>query len=451
MEANEMGTLPVGKLLRKMSMPLIISMFVQVLYSLVDSLYVAQLGDNALTAISLCMPVQFLTVGVGMGIGVGVNSVLSTKLGAKDRDGVNQAAGNGFLIVWAVMILFAVLGLTSMTPFYEAQTDIQEILDMSISYSMVLCVFSFAALHQIMMERLLSAIGRADLTMIPMLTGAVVNIILDPIMIFGWLGCPAMGITGAGIATVIGQGAAAVAGLLLNLRFNREVHITAAALRPNRGMIGEIIKIGVPVALSNCLISVSAFGMNNILLRLSALAPGIYVVYIRLQSFVIMPSGGMSSAGISIIAYNYGAKERQRIMDTLQVSLRVNFIIAIIGMLIFLLFPRQLLMMFNASEDLMSVGIPALRIIAAALVLTTTTQILSGFLQALGQGTASFIIAIGQAVFLLVSAWMLSLSGNVNMVWLSFPIMELLRFVLAVFFVSQTYTRKLAVLRPQAA
>lgn len=316
---------------------------------------------------------------------------------------------------------------------------------------MVLCVFSFAALHQIMMERLLSAIGRADLTMIPMLTGAVVNIILDPIMIFGWLGCPAMGITGAGIATVIGQGAAAVAGLLLNLRFNREVHITAAALRPNRGMIGEIIKIGVPVALSNCLISVSAFGMNNILLRLSALAPGIYVVYIRLQSFVIMPSGGMSSAGISIIAYNYGAKERQRIMDTLQVSLRVNFIIAIIGMLIFLLFPRQLLMMFNASEDLMSVGIPALRIIAAALVLTTTTQILSGFLQALGQGTASFIIAIGQAVFLLVSAWMLSLSGNVNMVWLSFPIMELLRFVLAVFFVSQTYTRKLAVLRPQAA
>ena len=215
-----------------------------------------------------------------------VNSVLSMKLGQRDSESVNRTAGNGFLILWIMMILFAVLGFTAMTPFYEAQTDIQEILDMSISYSMVLCVFSFAALHQIMMERLLSAIGRADLTMIPMLTGAVVNIILDPIMIFGWLGCPAMGITGAGIATVIGQGAAAVAGLLLNLRFNREVHITAASLRPNRGMIGEIIKIGVPVALSNCLISVSAFGMNNILLRLSALAPGIYVVYIRLQSFV---------------------------------------------------------------------------------------------------------------------------------------------------------------------
>ncbi len=380
-----------------------------------------------------------------------VNSVLSMKLGQRDSESVNRTAGNGFLILWIMMILFAVLGFTAMTPFYEAQTDIREILDMSISYSMVLCVCSFAALHQIMMERLLSAIGRADLTMIPMLTGAVVNIILDPIMIFGWLGCPAMGITGAGIATVIGQGAAAVAGLLLNLRFNREVHITAASLRPNRGMIGEIIKIGVPVALSNCLISVSAFGMNNILLRLSALAPGIYVVYIRLQSFVIMPSGGMSSAGISIIVYNYGAKERQRILDTLKVSLRVNLVIAIVGMLIFLLFPRQLLTMFNASEDMMAIGIPALRIIAAALVLTTTTQILSGFLQTLGQGTASFIIAIGQAVFLLVSAWLLSLTGQTALVWLSFPIMELLRFILAVCFVSRTYTSKLAVLRPQAA
>lgn len=414
-------------------------------------MYVAQLGDNALTAISLCMPVQYLVVGVGVGLGVGVNSVLSMKLGQKDSEGVNRAAGNGFLILWMVMIVFAVLGLTAMTPFYEAQTDIPEILDMSISYSAVLCVFSFAALHQIIMERLLSAIGRADLTMIPMLTGAVVNIILDPIMIFGYFGCPAMGITGAGIATIIGQTAAALVGLLLNLRFNKEVHITRAAFRPSGEAIGQIVKIGVPVALSNCLISVSAFGMNNILLRLSPLAPGIYVVYIRLQSFVIMPSGGMSSAGISIIAYNYGAKERQRILDTLKVSLRVNLVIAIVGMMIFLLFPRQLLTMFNASEEMMAIGIPALRIIAAALVLTTTTQILSGFLQALGQGTASFMIAIGQAVFLLVSAWLLSLTGQTALVWLSFPIMELLRFILALFFVSRTYASKLAVLRPQAA
>ncbi len=313
METNEMGSLPVGRLLKKMSMPLIISMFVQVLYGLVDSLYVAQLGGNALTAISLCMPVQYLVVGVGTGIGVGVNSVLSKKLGEKDGNGVNKTAGNGFVLLWIVMVLFAALGLTAMEPFYRIQTDIQEIRDMCISYSIVLCVCSFAAFHQIMMERLLAAIGRGNLTMVPMLVGAVVNIILDPVMIFGWFWFPAMGITGAGIATVTAQAVAAVAGLLLNLRFNHEVHISGRAFVPNMTVVGEIVKIGIPVALSNCLVAVIALGMNSILMGLSPLAPGIYVIYIRLQSFVIIPSSGMSSAGISIIAYNYGAKEKKRI------------------------------------------------------------------------------------------------------------------------------------------
>ncbi len=270
------------------------------------------------------MPVQYLVVGVGTGIGVGVNSVLSKKLGEKDGNGVNKTAGNGFVLLWIVMVLFAVLGLTAMEPFYRIQTDIQEIRDMCISYSIVLCVCSFAAFHQIMMERLLAAIGRADLTMVPMLVGAVVNIILDPVMIFGWFGFPAMGITGAGIATVTAQAVAAVAGLLLNLRLNHEVHISGRAFVPNMTVVGEILKIGIPVALSNCLVAVIALGMNNILMGLSPLAPGIYVIYIRLQSFVIMPSAGMSSAGISIIAYNYGAKEKKRIMEALWKSLRMN-------------------------------------------------------------------------------------------------------------------------------
>lgn len=450
MGAEEMGNMPVGKLLRKMSLPLIISMFVQVLYGLVDSLYVARLGDNALTAISLCMPVQYLAVGVGVGVGVGVNSILSKRLGEKDSAGVNRTVGNGFLLLWAVMIFFIILGLTAMEPFYRMQTDIEEIREMCVSYSTILCAFSFASLHQVMMERLLSAVGRTDLTMIPMLTGAIVNIILDPIMIFGYLGCPAMGITGAAIATVIGQGAAA-AGLVLNLRFNREVKLSAAAFRPDGAMMGDIVKIGIPVALNNCLISLMAFGMNNILLGLSALAPGIYVIYIRLQSFIIMPSGGMSNAGISIIAYNYGAKEKQRIMDTLQTSLKVNAVIAAAGMLVFLLFPRQLLMMFDVSEDMMAIGIPALRIIAVALVFTTTTQILSGFLQAMGQGSASFIVAISQAVFLLLSAWLLAQTGSATLVWLAFPIMEIIRLIIAALMVGRTYHGKLAALRPQTA
>lgn len=447
LDTNEMGSLPVGRLLKKMSMPLIISMFVQVLYGLVDSLYVAQLGGNALTAISLCMPVQYLVVGVGTGIGVGVNSVLSKKLGEKDGNGVNKTAGNGFVLLWIVMVLFAVLGLTAMQPFYRIQTDIQEIRDMCISYSIVLCVCSFAAFHQIMMERLLAAIGRADLTMVPMLVGAVVNIILDPVMIFGWFGFPAMGITGAGIATVTAQAVAAVAGLLLNLRFNHEVHINGKVFVPDRTVVGEIIMIGIPVALSNCLVAVIALGMNSILMGLSPLAPGIYVIYIRLQSFVIMPSSGMSSAGISIIAYNYGAKEKKRIMETLWKSLRVNAVIAAVGILVFLAFPAQLLAMFNVSGDMMEMGIRALRFIAAALLLTTTTQILSGFLQAMGQGTASFLVSISQAVFFLLFAWIFAQTRSTTLVWLAFPAMEIIRFAIAAVMVRWTYQGKIVKLQ----
>ena len=443
LQENEMGTLPVGKLLRKMSLPLIFSMFVQVLYGLVDSMYVAQLGDTALTAISLCMPVQYLVLGVGIGIGVGVNSILSKKLGEKDEQGVNRAAGNGFVLIWIVSVVFVIMGLFAMEPFYGLQTDIAEVLDMSISYSRIISIVSFAALHQVIMERLLSATGKANLTMIPMLTGAVVNIVLDPVMIFGWFGIPALGIAGAAYATVIAQAVAALVGLFLNLKFNKEVRFTGAGFLPNGGIIAEILKVGIPVALSQCLISVIAFGMNNILLSLSALAPGIYVIYIRLQSFVIMPSGGMSTAGISIIAYNYGAGNKERIMETLKKSIVVNLIVAAVGMAVFLAVPELLLAMFNASDAVLEIGVPALRIIAASLLLTTTTQILTGFLQALGRGTDSFIIAITQAVFLLLAAWLLSLTGSAILVWMAFPIMEVLRFVIGVFLVKRTHKNQI--------
>ena len=437
-EKNEMGTLPIGKLLRKMSIPLIISMFVQVLYGLVDSMYVARLGDVALTAISLSMPVQYLVVGVGVGIGVGVNSVLSKKLGEQDEKGVRSASGNGLLLVWMLSVLF-LLGIFALETFYRMQTDIREVIDMSVSYSRILCVVSFAALHQILFERILSATGKANLTMISMFVGAVVNIILDPIMIFGWFGMPAMGISGAAYATVIAQMVAAVIGLILNLKKNHAVKFSKNGLKPNAKITEEIIKIGVPVALAQCLISVISFGMNNILLRLSAVAPAIYVIYIRLQSFVIMPSGGLSTAGISIIAYNYGAKKGKRVFDTLKTSLKANLIVAVIGTIIFLAIPGALLAMFHASDAIYEIGVPALRIVAASLVLTTTTQMLNGFLQSMGKGKDSFIIAISQAVFLLTSAWLLSLTGSAVLVWLAFPIMEIIRFTMAVIFTVRTH------------
>ena len=449
-QGNEMGTLPVGRLLRKMSVPLIFSMFVQVLYGLVDSMYVARLGDAALTAISLSMPVQYLVLGVGIGIGVGVNSVLSQKLGEQDAEGVDLAAGNGFILVWIMSVLFVFLGAFAMEPFYRMQTDIAEVLDMSIAYSKVISIVSFAALHQVLMERLLSSTGKTQLTMFPMLTGAVVNIVLDPIMIFGWFGCPAFGIAGAAYATVIAQAIAALVGLWLNVRFNKELRLHRAGFLPNGTVIAEILRVGIPVALSQCLISVISFGMNNILLSLSAVAPGIYVIYIRLQSFVIMPSGGMSTAGISIIAYNYGAGNPKRIMDTLKASISVNLIIAAIGTVVFLAVPEALLSLFDASDAVLAIGVPALRIIAASLLFTTTTQILSGFLQALGRGTDSFVIAITQAVFLLLSAWLLSLTGSAVLVWFAFPIMEVLRFIIAVAFTRAAHKNQIMKLEVKA-
>ena len=442
-QGNEMGTLPVDRLLRKMSVPLIFSMFVQVLYGLVDSMYVARLGDAALTAISLSMPVQYLVLGVGIGIGVGVNSVLSQKLGEQDAAGVDRAAGNGFILVWIMSVLFVFLGAFAMEPFYRMQTDIAEVLDMSIAYSKVISIVSFAALHQVLMERLLSSTGKTQLTMFPMLTGAVVNIVLDPIMIFGWFGCPAFGIAGAAYATVIAQAIAALVGLWLNVRFNKELRLHRAGFLPNGTVIAEILRVGIPVALSQCLISVISFGMNNILLSLSAVTPGIYVIYIRLQSFVIMPSGGMSTAGISIIAYNYGAGNPKRIMDTLKASISVNLIIAAIGTVVFLAVPEALLSLFDASDAVLAIGVPALRIIAASLLFTTTTQILSGFLQALGRGTDSFVIAITQAVFLLLSAWLLSLTGSAVLIWFAFPIMEVLRFIIAVAFTQAAHKNQI--------
>ena len=396
------------------------------------------------------MPVQYLVLGVGIGIGVGVNSVLSQKLGEQDAAGVDRAAGNGFILVWIMSVLFVFLGAFAMEPFYRMQTDIAEVLDMSIAYSKVISIVSFAALHQVLMERLLSSTGKTQLTMFPMLTGAVVNIVLDPIMIFGWFGRPAFGIAGAAYATVIAQAIAAVVGLWLNIRFNKELRLHRAGFLPNGTVIAEILRVGIPVALSQCLISVISFGMNNILLSLSAVAPGIYVIYIRLQSFVIMPSGGMSTAGISIIAYNYGAGNPKRIMDTLKASISVNLIIAAVGTIVFLAVPEALLSLFDASDAVLAIGVPALRIIAASLLFTTTTQILSGFLQALGRGTDSFVIAITQAVFLLLSAWLLSLTGSAVLVWFAFPIMEVLRFIIAVAFTQAAHKNQIAKLEVKA-
>lgn len=444
---NELGYLEMGKLLKKMSMPLILSMLVQVLYGLIDSLFVARLGESALVAMSLVMPIQFTIAGVAMGIGVGVNALLSKKLGEKDFESVNKITGNGFIIIGIFSILFILFGIMFVDNFFGFQTNEKDILDMSISYCSILSIFSFASLGQVMMERLLSATGKPDKAMISMISGAVINVILDPILIFGYFGFPELGISGAAIATVIAQFIALIIGFMLNLKLNKEISFQLKYLVPKFKIIQEILVIGIPVALSQCLISFIALGINNILLSLSVVAPAVYVIYIRLQSFVIMPAAGLSSAGISIVAYNYGSRNKDRIVECLKKSLVINIIISILGTLVFLAFPSILLSLFNANDAILEIGIPALRIIGFVFPLTTTALILAGFLQSLGKGNESLIMTIVQTVVLLFTAYALSLTGNVNLVWFAFPMSELIKIILGYIFVKKIYRKNISILK----
>lgn len=434
----------IGKLIITLSVPLVLSLFVQVLYGLIDSFYIAKLGNAALTAISLSMPVQYLISGVGAGIGIGINSLISKKLGQKDPDGILLCVGNGLWIVWIASILFALLGMFAIPAFFEIQTDLPDVLEMSITYSRLLCIFACCSLHQVAFERMLSASGKTIYTMISMTLGAVINLILDPLFIFGWQSIPAMGIAGAAYATVLAQAIAALVGFILNRLINPEVPLKAKGFLIDPPLIIRILSIAVPVAMSQSMVSVLAFGMNNILLSLSALAPAVYVVYVRLQTFALMPANGMSDANVSIIAYHYGARQKDRITQTLRLSILFNAGIALLAVLIVECFPAYLLGFFEASEDMLAIGVPALRIIGLFIPIVGTTNILRGCLQALGRGKESVMLALLQAILLLAAAWLLSFLHDTVLIWYAFPIMETMRFLLAVWLVYRAYQTQLA-------
>ena len=446
---NAMGEAPVGKLIWKLSFPLILSLLVQGLYGLVDSMFVSRLGENALTAISLCMSVQYLVVGAGAGISVGTNAILSRVLGEKDQERASRAAGNGRLVLWLTALLLMLFGIWVIPPFLRIQTDISEVLEMSISYGQIICILGFASMHQTYMERLLSATGKTKLTMVSMISGAMINCILDPIMIFGWFGLPAMGIAGAAYATVIAQMIAAGIAWTLNLKWNRDIHWNRAAFRPKTDVISEIIKIGIPVALSQCLISILAFGMNAVLLPLSSVAPAVYVVYIRLQTFATMPANGISNAIISLVAYNYGARKKERILKIMKTGILWTILFTLISVVIFQIFPGMLLGMFDASSAMLSIGIPAFHIISVGMPIMCFVTMLVSFLQAMGKGTPGFLLAIAQAILLPGVAWLLGLSGNITLVWASFPIVEGMRVLIIIPFVIDTYRQKIKVMNGQ--
>ena len=424
---NKMGVMPVGKLLINMALPMIISMLVQALYNIVDGIYVSQISESAVTALSLAFPIQNMLIGFSVGTGVGINAMLSQSLGRKDQETANRTAGNGIVLMFAFMCLFVLFGIFGVRPYFQMQSTVAETVEGGIAYSRICCIFSIGVFTQVLCERLLQATGRTVHTMCIQAAGALTNIILDPIFIHGWFGLPAMGITGAAVATVIGQGLGAVLGIILNLRCNPDVQFGLRYLKLDGAVVRPILNVGVPAIVMNGIGSVMNFGMNQIFQTFNETATGVFGIYYKLQSFFFMPLFGINNATISIIAYNYGARKPERIIKTLKLAAGVALCIMVAGLLVFQLMPETLLGIFNPSPEFLAIGVTALRIISIHFPVAAVCIIAGASFQALGNGMYSTITSLcRQLVVLLPAAYLLSLTGDVNNVWWSFPIAEVM-------------------------
>ena len=444
MKENKMGVWPVNKLLVTMSIPMIISMLVQALYNVVDSMFVAQISETALTAVSLAFPYQNLMIAVAVGTGVGVNALLSRALGEKNHKAVKDIADHSVFLALMSWLVFAILGIVFCRNFFAMQTNVPEIVEGGTAYMRICSVISIGLFIQIAFEKLLASTGRTILTMYTQTAGALINIVLDPIFIFGLFGAPRLGIAGAAVATVIGQICGALLGILLNHKFNPEVQLSFHDFKLKMPVIRQIYSIGVPSILMSSIGSIMTFGMNKILIGFSTTAAAVFGVYFKLQSFVFMPVFGLNNGMVPILAYNFGAHKPKRIMDTIKLSLFYASLIMVIGFLIFQWMPATLLGIFNASETMLNIGVPALRIISTHFLLAGISIICSTVQQAFGHGVRSLLISlVRQLVVLLPVAYFLSIAHSLDMVWLAFPIAETVALIMGVAYLIQTYKKEI--------
>ena len=432
---NKMGVMPVGKLLVNMSVPMMCSMLVQALYNVVDSIFVAQVCEDALTAVSLAFPLQSLLIAIGAGTGVGINALVSRALGEKDGDRASKVAMNGIFLSICSYFLFLIIGLTCVKPFYMAQTDSQVIYNYGVQYLTIVCTMSFGIFTQFVFERLLQSTGRTLQTMYTQGLGAIINIILDPILIFGLFGLPRLEVAGAAIATVIGQIVAGITAIIINLKSNPEIKFEVKGFKPDMAIIKNIYGIGVPSIIMQSIGSVMVFGLNKILMAFSSTAVAVFGVYFKLQSFIFMPVFGLNNGMIPIIAFNYGARNRKRMMDTYKYALIYAFAIMMVGVVLFETIPGALFGLFSASDNMMSMGSVALRIIAVHFPVAAICIVTGSLFQALGKAVYSMINSImRQLVVLLPAAYLLALSGNVNNVWWCLPIAEVMSGLVTLYF-----------------
>ena len=435
MRENIMGTMEINPLLLKLSIPMMISMLVQALYNVVDSVFVSHVSEEALTAVSLAFSLQNVMIAVGVGTGVGVNALLSKSLGEKNQSRANATAENGIFLSLCSFAVFFVIGLTCMKPYFYAQTDDPVIAQQGIRYLSVCCIFSLGLFTQLMGEKLLAATGRTQLSMISQLVGAVVNIILDPIFIFGYCGEALSGTTGAAVATVIGQFCGAGMTLYFNTRKNPDIQISFKGFRPSAKAIGRIYTVGLPSIAMQCVGSLMTFGMNLILMTFSATAVAVFGVYFKLQSFVFMPIFGLNNGMIPIIGYNYGARSPERVRKTIRLSVFYAELVMVIGFCVFQFAPGQVLSIFAASDAMLAIGIPAMRIICLHFLLAGVSIVLSSVFQALGNGIFSLTVSVCRQLFVLLpAAWLLAQTGNVNNVWWAFLIAEVVSILMSLAF-----------------
>ncbi len=443
---NKMGIMPVPKLLISMSLPIIISMLVQALYNIVDSIFVSQIDEynKAFTAVSLAFPVQNLMIAVGAGTGVGINALLSKSLGEKNYEKASLVGNTGIVLALCSFLAFFLFGIFGINAYANFQTDDMEIVGYCIQYLRVICIGSMGIFMQITMERLLQATGKAFLSMVVQLSGAIFNLIFDPILIFGYFGFPKLGVAGAALATILGQFVSMGLGIFMNITQNKEITVSPIRYRPDRKTVGAIYAIAVPSILLMSIGSVMNLCMNQILIGFSATAVAVFGVYFKLQSFFIMPVSGLNNGMVPIIAFNYGAKNKKRIAATVRLSCMIACGIMLLGMSIFMLFPDKLLTMFNASEEMMTMGIPALRIISLHYIFAGVCIVFLSVFQAVGSSIYSLFVSLGrQLVVLVPAAWLLSRFLGLDAVWWAFPIAEIMSLLLSVAFMKLIWNKKI--------
>ena len=435
---NKMGVMPVKKLVVNMSVPMMLSMLVQALYNIVDSIFVAKLSENALTAVSLAFPLQTLSIAVGAGTGVGINALLSKSLGEKNYKRANDTAKNGAFLYVISYIVFLILGFVAVKPFYAGQVknagpEGLEIMQFGIEYLSIVMICSFGLFCQFFFERLLVSTGKTFYSMVSQMSGAVTNIILDPILIFGMFGVPKMGVAGAAIATVIGQCVAGLVAFICNIKVNHEIQLNIKGFRPDLSIISKIYKVGVPSIIMQSIGSVMVYCMNRILIDFTATATAVFGVYFKLQSFFFMPLFGMNNGITPIIAYSYGAQQRKRMIKTIKFSLVVSFGLLMFGFAAFELIPELMLVkLFDASEEMIAIGVPALRIIGVHFLVAWFCIIVGTVFQALGKAVYSLIVSVmRQLVVLVPAAFILAKAGGVIAVWWAFPIAEIMSFIVS--------------------